>query len=64
MAIVLTGTKTVTRDLGPHLKAATLTALLATAVENLTLAQLRQIEDALSRVSGADPNNTIGSLLL
>ena len=62
--IVLTGTKTVTKDVAPHLSAALLTALLAKAPEQMTVAQLRQLVDAISRVPhGDDPDKTIGDLL-
>jgi hypothetical protein len=63
MAIVLTGTKTVTRAVAPHLTAAGLTALLATALENLTVAQLKELVDAVERVpGGSKPGATLGSL--
>ena len=63
MAIVITGTKTVTNTVAPHLPAATLTSLLATAPENWTLKQLRSIEDACARVACGNDNATIGTLL-
>jgi hypothetical protein len=65
MAATTTGTKTVTRSLAPQLSAAMLTALMATALENLTIAQLNQIYDALKRVTdGKNPLRTIGSLIV
>ena len=65
MALTLTGTKTVTVSVAPHLPASVLTSLLATPVENLTVAQLEQLRDAVNRVSkGAAPSSTVGSLLL
>ncbi|CAB4130727.1 hypothetical protein UFOVP130_29 [uncultured Caudovirales phage] len=58
------GSKTVTTAVAPHLSATSLTALLAIAVENLTVAQFDQIKDALDRVpKGRTPGSTIGSLL-
>jgi hypothetical protein len=64
MAIVLTGTKTVTKAIAPHLTAAELTALLATAPENLTVAQLEQLHDAVKRApGGSKPAATLGSIL-
>jgi hypothetical protein len=39
MAATTSGTKTVTNTLAPHLPAALLTTLLATPLENLTVAQ-------------------------
>jgi hypothetical protein len=64
MAIVLTGTKTVTKDVAPHLTHTQLTALLATAIESLTVKQLNELLDAVSRVpTGGDPNAVIGDLL-
>ena len=48
----------------PQLTAAALTALLATPVELLTVAELASITDALQRVpQGHDPGATIGDLL-
>lgn len=65
MPAAATGTKTLTNSLAPHLSAATLTALLATPIENLTVAQFKTIEDALGRVKGGgEPTATIASLLL
>jgi hypothetical protein len=64
MAIVLTGTKTVTTDRSPHLTGAVLTALLAKAPEQLTVAELNQLHDAINRSSaGSVPTNTIGTCL-
>ena len=64
MAAAVTGSKTVTRDAAPHLKAATLTTLLGIAVENMTVAQLQSIRDALKRIpGGSTPGALIGSLL-
>jgi hypothetical protein len=64
MAIVFTGTKTVTTNLAPHLTAAALTTLLATAPENMTLKQLATLNDAVNRVPAGDNAKTIGSLLV
>jgi hypothetical protein len=65
MAATTAGTKTVTHTLAPHLTAATLTTLLATPIESLTVAQLKQLRDALRRVEDGDnPARTIGSLLI
>lgn len=64
MAATTSGTKTVTHTIAPHLSAATLTTLLATPIENLTVLQLRELIDALKRVQGGDsPASTIGALL-
>jgi hypothetical protein len=63
MAIVLTGTKTVTVDVTPNLTAAKLTTLMATAQELMTVGQHRQITDALKHVSGGNvESNVIGTL--
>ncbi|HYK58177.1 MAG TPA: hypothetical protein VEV85_01995 [Bryobacteraceae bacterium] len=44
--------------------AAYLTTLLATPVENLTVAQLRDLTDALERVSGGEARTgVVGTLL-
>jgi len=64
MAATTSGTKTVTHSLAPHLSAAMLTTLLATPIESLTVGQLDELVDALSRVpKGEAPATTIGSLL-
>ncbi|HVO98778.1 MAG TPA: hypothetical protein VMT15_11960 [Bryobacteraceae bacterium] len=64
MAATTAGTKTVTHSLAPHLSASALTTLLATPIENLTVAQVEQLVDALRRVQGGgSPAATIGSLL-
>ena len=64
MAATTAGTKTVTKTLAPHLTATTLTTLLATPIENLTVAQVQQLIDALRRVQGGrTPGNLVGSLL-
>jgi hypothetical protein len=63
MAIVLTGTKTVTQGLSPALTAAVLTALLATPIEQLTVAQLKQLNDATKRIKGGHaPGAALGTL--
>jgi hypothetical protein len=64
MAATTSGTKTVTHSLAPHLSATMLTTILATPLENLTVGQLDQICDALTRLpDGETPARTIGSLL-
>jgi len=64
MAATTSGTKTVTKDLGPGYTAAQLTTLLATPIENLTIAQFRVLEEALRKVArGHDPSMVIGILL-
>ena len=65
MAVSVSGTKTVTIAIAPHLTAAQLTTLLGTAVENLTVAQFNQLKDALGRVaSGHAETKTIGALFV
>lgn len=57
-------TKTCTVDLAPHLPANLLTAILGLPVENLTVANLDTLKDAISRVSGGnDPHAKLGALL-
>jgi len=64
MAASTSGTKTVTHTLAPHLTAATLTTILATPIESLTVFQLKQLGDALKRLpDGRNPARTVGSLL-
>lgn len=58
------GTKTVTQSQAPHLSATLLTNLLAVAPQNLTVAQLGTLKDALSRVAGGgNPATLLGGLL-
>jgi hypothetical protein len=65
MAAQVTGSKTVTRGVAPHLSAAALTALLATPIENLTVAQLAELQDAIARIAhGGETSRTIGQLLV
>ena len=65
MAATTAGTKTVTHAVAPHLTASTLTTLLATPIESLTVAQFEALADALRRLSGGDETSrTIGSLLV
>lgn len=64
MPATVSGSKTVTRPLAPHLTAATLTDLLGTAIENMTVAQLHAVQEALDRVPGGnDRARVIGALL-
>jgi hypothetical protein len=64
MAGSVSGSKTVVTSVAPHLSATLLTSLLATAPENLTVAQYGQLSDALARIpGGGTPSSTIGSLL-
>jgi hypothetical protein len=64
MAASVTGTKTCTQGLAPHLSASRLTAILATPIESLTIAQFKDLKDALHRVAGGEEaSNTIGALL-
>jgi hypothetical protein len=64
MAASVSGAKTVSNAVAPHLSGSTLTTILGTAIENLTVKQLKQIDEALTRVSaGADETKTIGSFL-
>jgi hypothetical protein len=64
MAAVVTGSKTVTQNQSPFLTATLLTSLLATAPENMTIAQLNQLKEATMRVAGGgNPAATIASLL-
>ena len=64
MSASVSGSKTVNNAVAPHLSAATLTTILATPVESLTVAQFKQLADMLSRISGGgDPTKTIGSFL-
>ena len=64
MAAVVTGSKTVTQGVAPHLSAAKLTALLANSIENSTVGDLLSILDACHRVSGGvTMGTTIGTVL-
>jgi hypothetical protein len=64
MAASVSTPKTVTQGVAPHLSASVLTALMAIAPENMTVAQHNQITDALARIpKGEAPGTTIGALL-
>ena len=64
MAATVSGSKTLTTDYAPHLTAATLNTILATAVENLTKLQLKQLNDAIRRVShDHNDSTTLGAIL-
>ena len=66
MAASVSTPKTVTKDVSPQQTAARMTTLLAIAPENMTLAQLRELTDALNHVSGgsdASSATTVGTLL-
>jgi hypothetical protein len=65
MAASVSGSKTVNNSVSPQLTGTALTTLLAIAIENLTVAQFKQIADALARVpGGGEPAKTIGTLLV
>ncbi len=65
MAAQVTGSKTVTREVSPAATAAVLTAILATPIEDLTVAQIQLLAEVLRKVSGGDsPTKTVGSLLV
>ena len=63
MAASVSGSKTVTVPLAPHLTGAALTVLMGTAIENYTLAQFRILEDAVKRLPAGDQTLTIGMLM-
>ena len=64
MAATVTGSKTVTQSQSPFFTAALLTSLLATAIENLTVGQLHELDKVMSKVPGGDnPKKVIGALL-
>ena len=65
MAATVSGSKTVSHSLSPALTATVLTNLLATAPENLTIAQLGQIVDGTKRVAaGSNPAATVSQCFL
>jgi hypothetical protein len=65
MAASVSGSKTVNNSVSPQLTGSALTTLMAIAIENLTVAQFKEIADALSRVPGGEePTKTIGALLV
>lgn len=66
MSASVSGSKTCTIAPAPHLSATALTNLMAIAPENLTLAQLKQLVDAVSRIGGSNAQTsttTLGTLL-
>jgi hypothetical protein len=65
MAAAVTGSKTITKTVAPHLTPAVIDPILATPIEQCTRAQLETILDAMNRVkSGKDPKSIVGTLLL
>jgi hypothetical protein len=63
-AATVSGSKTVTTNVSPGLTATALTAILAIAPENLSMAQLGQLRDACNRSgAGSNPNSLIGACL-
>jgi hypothetical protein len=63
MPAAVTGSKTVLKDVSPQYTAAAMTALLATAPENMTVANVRRLHNALSKVPGGnDPTQLVGTL--
>ena len=64
MPAAVTSPKTCTVTVAPHITGAQLTTILAVAPENLTVAQVRILEDAINRVSGGgNAAAVIGTLL-
>lgn len=64
MAIVFTGSKTVTVGVTPKLTAPALTTLMATAPELWTVQQLKDLDRALDHIPyGGDTSRVIGDLL-
>jgi len=65
MAIVFTGSKTVTQNISPTETAAVLTTLMATAPENMTVGQVHQLYNVLKHVAGGgEETNIVGALLV
>jgi hypothetical protein len=65
MAASVSDSKTVSTDVSPALTASVLTAILATAPENMTVGELETLRDALNRVpQGNTATSVIGALLL
>lgn len=61
----VSNSKTVSMSVSPALTASLLTALMAIPIEQLTVAQYKQIGDALKRVpNGANPAAVVGALLI
>lgn len=62
MSATVSGSKTVSNDVNPTIKASALTTIMSTAVENLTVAQHNTLQAALEcKQGGLEPNATIGS---
>jgi hypothetical protein len=65
MAATVSGSKTCQNSVSPQLTATVLTDLMAIAPENLTVAELQQLVDAASRVSGgSNPTALLGSIFI
>jgi hypothetical protein len=63
MAAAVTGSLVSTKTLAPHLTPTVINALIATAMENLTIAQFYQALDMVERLPAGDTARTIKSFL-
>ena len=63
MAVAVTGSKTITTALAPHLSASALTTLLATPIESLKLSDMDTLMDIAERVPQGARTKTLAQLL-
>jgi hypothetical protein len=65
MAAVVTGSKTCTQNVSPNITASVLTSIMATAPEDLTIAQLHLLYDASRKLQGgSEPGATLGQVFI
>jgi hypothetical protein len=65
MAAIVTGSKTPRTDITPHFTAEYMATLFAIAPENLTVAQLKDLQEALRFLpGGSDPAKVVGALVV
>jgi hypothetical protein len=63
MAVSLTGTRTVAKDVSPTMTAAQLTVIMALAPEQLTVAQLDTLHGAIKHVGNLSESTvTLGTM--
>jgi hypothetical protein len=64
MAAIVTGSKTPLNNITPHYTGAYMATLFATAPENMTTAQVKDLHNALQFLAGGnDPAKVVGNLV-
>ena len=63
MAASVSTPTTLTKDIAPHLGHVAISAILATAPENMTRAQVQTLVDMISRIPAGTPTQTVITML-